>query len=58
MLKLGIHTDNAAFADDMLTEEVARILRAIADRIEGEHRMEGSAIDANGNKVGNWILTK
>ena len=57
MLKIEFSTENAAFSDDLLTEECARILRRIADRIEGEHRTAGNAMDVNGNKVGEWSIT-
>ncbi len=40
-------TENAAF-DDSLTEEAARIMRAIADSLD-RGAMEGKVLDANGN---------
>lgn len=50
--------DNAAFENEDGTfsrEEVARILRALADKIEGGQE-EGVCHDLNGNRVGNWHL--
>jgi hypothetical protein len=53
MLKIEIETDNAAF--EYPREECARILRDIADSLEGG-RNGGVCIDANGNRVGTWEL--
>jgi hypothetical protein len=50
-----IKTDNAAFDDDGGAVEIARILRNIADRLDQGER-EGAAVDANGNKVGEFCL--
>lgn len=51
MFTLKIETDNAAFEDDNLLAEVARILRVAADKVEqGDH--PASLRDVNGNKVG------
>lgn len=64
MFRLTIQTDNAAFHEDDGTPtfeargaEVARILRAVADRAEAGS-CEGRCIDANGNKVGEWEMTQ
>lgn len=58
MLKLTIETENAAFADNM-AGECARIMRAMADRIEraGTDRQEMLARDINGNTCAHLILT-
>ena len=57
MFKLTIKTDNAAFEDDP-TAEVARILRALADRMEGASSDEAYLIhDINGNRVGQAAFT-
>jgi hypothetical protein len=57
MLTLKVATDNAAFEADLLTEECARILRAVAERIEDcGGQSTGSIQDANGNHVGTWSL--
>lgn len=47
---LEIACDNAAFEDDA-TEEIARILRELADDLDAGH---STAVlrDANGNRVG------
>jgi hypothetical protein len=57
MFKLSIDTDNAAFDQDMIYPEVARLLRAVAAKIEagdldiyGESEMR--LFDTNGNRVG------
>jgi hypothetical protein len=49
--KLEIETDNAAFADDY-NAEIARILRAVADKIE-RGIIDARILDINGNTVGN-----
>lgn len=51
MFTLEIETDNAAFGDNNLLIETARILRDAANKVEqGEH--PGTLRDVNGNKVG------
>lgn len=55
MITITIKTDNAAFADGNRAAEVARILRVIADRIEGGETP--TVYDYNGNKVGAITLT-
>ncbi|WP_372395284.1 hypothetical protein ABMY26_06660 (plasmid) [Azospirillum sp. HJ39] len=55
MFEMTIDTGNAAFGDAP-EYEVARILRAIADKVEGGW-LEGKAIDINGNTVGEFKLT-
>lgn len=61
--KLEFETGNSAFADDPENEEVARILRGVADRVyEGRRDTWSSALagivrDSNGNTVGRWELT-
>lgn len=57
MFKIEFETDNAAF-EDMQTEEVARILREIADKVEnGSFSFAcGVVRDYNGNTVGKWLL--
>jgi len=60
MFHLEIETSNAAFADDP-AGEVARILRDLAERIEGYGVAPASAMslrDANGNAVGEWSYTE
>jgi hypothetical protein len=55
MLKLTLHTHNAAFDDE--STEVARILRELADKIEAG-RTSGRLFDVNGNACGNWAFDK
>ena len=52
--RLTIKTENAAFEDDGLHVEVARILRALADKLEGPYDFTRyhALLDGNGNKVG------
>ena len=53
MLKLKINTDNQAF--DQEGQEVARILRLLADRLEHLDKLQGCQLplrDLNGNTVG------
>ena len=57
MLKLFIETDNAAFADQPATE-LARILRALADRIERDPESYIPLRDINGNKVGECRISE
>jgi hypothetical protein len=51
--RIEIETDNAAFADHA-PSEVARILRALADKLDHCHGLPGYVPlhDLNGNKVG------
>lgn len=58
-LKLTMDMDNAAFHETTPGDEVATILRRLADEIEGSN-MEDEAIklmDTNGNSVG-WMETE
>jgi len=47
--------DNAAFQDGQREYETARILRRVADEIEGGASY-GIMHDINGNRVGAWEL--
>lgn len=53
---IEIEIDNAAFQDEPAGVEVARILRLIAQKVDGEDlcepRFEMSLRDINGNRVG------
>lgn len=52
-----IECDNAAFAD-WPGLEVARILRDVANRVDGDAEgTHGTCRDANGNRVGSWAFT-
>lgn len=53
--KLRFECDNAAFEENNLPNEVARILRRVAEQIENGHTI-GSCIDYNGNRVGGFEL--
>lgn len=51
---------NAAFTEEYGGPEMetARILRAVAERVENGHLDAGSAWDLNGNKVGQYRVTE
>jgi uncharacterized protein YukE len=52
---LHIETDGAAFDVPGGSDELARILRELADRVtDGAGRWRGSLSDSNGNTVGSW----
>ena len=57
---ITIDTDNAAFDDGERGSETARILRAIALRIDGDPVEEptfyATIHDINGNNVGRWAF--
>ena len=60
MVEIKFKTGNAAFHDDngeedeyYRNQEVARILREIADKVEN-YWDAGSIADYNGNKIGEW----
>ena len=55
--KLEFDMGNAAFADGAGPDEVARILRQIAKRIEDRTHDDGPIIDCNGNTVGRWHMS-
>lgn len=62
MVEIKFKTSNAAFHDDNGNEdeyyrnqEVARILREIADRVE-DYWDRGSIADLNGIKIGEWYV--
>jgi hypothetical protein len=54
---VAVHTEGAAFAPDP-GPELCRILRAIADRIEGGDSYDTfrTILDVNGNDVGRYAL--
>jgi hypothetical protein len=55
MFNLSFATGNAAFAE-YPAAEVCRILRDVARRIEEDGVLSGTVPDANGNRVGSWLL--
>lgn len=57
MLKLFIETGNAAF-DDQPATELARILRALAQKIEADPAPYIVLRDINGNKVGECTISE
>lgn len=59
MFSLSFDTDNIAFTEAESPTEIARILRALADRIEEAdlEDQEGIVQDRNGNTVGTFEMT-
>lgn len=61
MFTLTFRTDTAAF-DDSTAAECARILRVVAEQIDGRvrrarlSRTDGTIRDANSNSVGGWAM--
>lgn len=57
MFKLTFETSNAAFAEDDATDELARILREVAGRIQNNGEDQGRVRDVNGNDIGyfEWV---
>lgn len=52
-IMIEFETDNAAFEDENLCLEIARILGDLARRIESyDHPGDMNVYDVNGNKVG------
>ena len=56
MMNVSFTTGNSAFCGGNGTYEVARLLRQIADRVEIGYQ-DGSVVDLNGNRVGEWSLS-
>lgn len=55
MFKLQFETDNAAFDEENREHEVARILREVADLVEGGSDTN-QVRDVNGNRIGGYNL--
>jgi hypothetical protein len=55
--RLSVEMDNDAFGQNDWTngQELARLLREVADRVAAEVR-SGTARDSNGNSVGAWSI--
>jgi len=54
--QVAINSDNDAFVDRP-DQEVARILRDVANSIEGSSTYcEGNTVDVNGNTVGSFLF--
>jgi len=59
MFKLKFKTGNAAFSEDCGGDkkyETIRILKEVIKKLENDYD-EGSVMDINGNKIGEWTLT-
>lgn len=56
--KVVIDVENAAFEDENMGTELARILREVADTVDGTsgetESIWGTLRDVNGNKVGQY----
>jgi hypothetical protein len=62
-IKIRIETDNAAFEGDNIGCEIARILRRVAEIVDGEARKSLSEyslslLDVNGNAAGFAVFDK
>jgi hypothetical protein len=60
-MKFHLHAalDNAAFEDSCSGTEMARILRKLADKLEGYAMGDGDKgklADFNGNSIGGWVV--
>jgi hypothetical protein len=53
--KLEIELENAGMRKPL---QVSDELRSIANKIQNFHLKEGSILDLNGNKVGEWSFKK
>ena len=60
--KVVIDVENAAFEDENMGTELARILREVADTVDGTsgetESIWGTLRDVNGNKVGQYRFVK
>lgn len=56
MFKLEFSTDNAAFTDNGMADEIKNVFFGVQQKIKCGLR-EGTAKDSNGNTVGRWSLT-
>lgn len=54
--EMHFRMDNAAFAFPHRSTEVARILLDIHNRVLHDGRTEGTILDLNGNKIGQWSI--
>lgn len=55
MFKVKFRTGNAAFEEPYKANEIARILKEIAEKVECGYD-SGSIMDINGNYVGEWEI--
>ena len=55
MFSLQISTDGSAF-EGFSGHEVARLLRALAKKVESGEEVDGVLFDVNGNRCGEWAL--
>ena len=55
-LRVKLDSDNEAFADGNAGNEVARILRELAEHVSDSRDGSGTLRDFNGNRVGHWSL--
>lgn len=53
---LTVKTHGEALTGDDRPQEMARILRATADKVE-DYFTSGTLLDSNGNHVGSWAMT-
>jgi hypothetical protein len=46
------------FGEDLARDEVAQLLREVADSVQAEDACSGTIRDANGEEVGDWSVKK
>lgn len=56
-LRIAVSMDGAAFEDGPATE-LGRILRNLAERIEGGELDGGTLLDVYGNTAGSWTIRR
>jgi len=57
MFSLSFTTNSAAFDGDERYMESGRILADVASRV-ADGQTSGACRDSNGNRVGEWVLTR
>lgn len=55
LIDMQCNNDAFRYFDDFDSDEVSRILRKLADQVDGGET-GGVIHDVNGNRVGNWYL--
>jgi hypothetical protein len=55
-MEIKFSTNNAAFEGEGKWQEIARVIRDVADHVVGSNHTSGVIMDINGNKIGRWSL--
>ena len=53
-MKISFKTDNAAFDGAYRYDEIATVIRKVADEV-AEGKMHGLIFDKNRNRIGMWV---